>query len=82
MLAVALLEQRVHVGILLAAGDGDDALVCVGVGGAVELLARQEADLHSAGAAVVNQALHSLIMALARDAHVLKAARRPTSAPR
>ena len=75
VLAVALLQQRVHVGILLAAGDGDDALVGVGVGGAVKLLARQEADLHAAGAAVVDQALHPLVMALAGDAHVIKAAR-------
>ena len=75
VLAVALFEQRVHVGVLLAAGDGDDALMGVGVGGAIELLARQEADLHSAGAAVVNQALHPLIMPLARDADVLEAAR-------
>ena len=47
----------------------------VGVGGAVELLARQEAHLHAAGAAVVNQALHPLIVPLARNADVFKAAR-------
>ncbi len=75
VLAVALLQQGVHICVLLAAGDGDDALVRVGVGGAVELLARQEAYLHSAGAAMVNQALHPFVMPLARDADVFEAAR-------
>src|ERR1019366_122105 len=64
VLGVPLFQQGVHVGVLLAAGDGDDALVGVGIGGAVELLAGQEADLHAAGPAVVDEALHPLVMPL------------------
>ena len=51
MLAFVLFEQHVDVGVLLAAGDRDDALVSVGVCDPVEFLARKEADLNSAGAA-------------------------------
>src|SRR5450759_2579790 len=75
VLTMALLEQGVHVRILLAAGDRNDALMGVGVSGAIELLARQEAHLHTAGATVVNKALHPLVMPLARDADVFEAAR-------
>src|ERR1019366_3741317 len=75
VLTVALLEQGVNVRVLFAAGDRYNALMSVGVGGAIELLARQEAHLHTAGAAVVNQALHPLVMPLACNADVFKAAR-------
>ena len=75
VLVVALFQQSVHVGVLLAAGDGNDALVGVGIGGAIELLARQEANLHSASTAVVDEALHPLIMPLTGDANILEAAR-------
>src|SRR5580693_3597143 len=51
-LAVAILQQSIDVGILLAGGNRDDALMHVGVGNAIELLARKEADLHAAGAAI------------------------------
>ena len=54
MLAVSLLQQRIHVGVLLAAGDRDDTLMSVGIGGAIELLARQKTHLHSAGTAIVD----------------------------
>ena len=37
---MALFEQGIDVRVLLAAGDRDDALMGVGVGGAIELLAR------------------------------------------
>ncbi len=74
VLAVPLLQQRVHVGVLLAGGNGDDALMGVRVGGAVEFLALQKAHLHAAGAAIVDNALHPLIVPLARDADVIEAA--------
>src|ERR1019366_10486593 len=75
VLTVTLVEQGVHARVLLAAGDRNDALMSVGVGGAIELLARQKAHLHTAGAAVVNKALHPLVMPLARNTDVFKAAR-------
>src|ERR1019366_7469659 len=75
VLTMALFEQGVHVRVLFAAGDRNDALMGVGVSGAIELLARQEAHLHTTGATVVNKALHPLVMPLARDADVFKAAR-------
>ena len=70
-----LLQQSVDIGILLAGGNGDNALMGVGVGQSIKLLARQEANLHAAGAAIVDQALHPLVVALARDADILEAAR-------
>src|SRR6516162_1753788 len=75
MLAVALSQQRVHVGVLLAAGDGDHPLMCIGISRTIKLLARQKTDLHSAGAAVVDEALYPLIMPLAGNAYILEAAR-------
>src|ERR1039458_9750803 len=47
VLTVTLVEQGVHVRVLLAAGYRYDALMSVGVGGAIELFARQKAHLRS-----------------------------------
>lgn len=73
--AVTLFQERVDVRVLLAAGNRNDALVGIGVGGTIQLLARQKADLHSAGTAVLDQTLHTLIVPFACDANVLKTAR-------
>ena len=72
--AAMLFEQGVDIGVLLARGDRNYALMGVGVGQAIKLLARQEAHLDAAGAAIIDQALHPFVVPLARDANVLEAA--------
>ena len=75
VVAMPLLQQRIDVGVLLAAGNGDDALVRVRIGYAVKLFTRQETHRHSTGATIVNEPLHPLIVPLACDADVLEASR-------
>ncbi len=75
VLGLLLFEQHVDVGVCLAAGHGDDALVSVGVGDPVEVFARQEADLHSGSAAVIDNPLHTLVVPLAGNSDVIEGAR-------
>jgi hypothetical protein len=70
-----LFQQRVYVSVLLAGGNGDYALVSIGICRAIKLLAREEAHLNATGATIVDEALYTLIVPLARDAHVIEATR-------
>src|SRR5512142_765915 len=72
--AMPLLQQRVYIRILLPGGDGYDALMSVGVSGAVQFFAWQKAYLDAAGPAVLDQPLHALIVPLARNPDVVETA--------
>jgi hypothetical protein len=74
VIGLAPFDQHIDIGELLGARNCDDSLMGVGLGGAIELLASQEPDLDSAGAARVDKALHALIVALTRNSDIIHAA--------
>src|ERR1039458_4615260 len=74
VLAVFVLQQLVDAGVFLARGDGHDTLVGIGAGFAVDVFAGDKADGDALGTAVVQDALQTVIGAISRDGHVVKAA--------
>ena len=72
--AAAVGKQIVDVGKHLARGERHHSLVRVGVGGTVDFLSRNKTHGDTLAAALVDNALHAGVCAVAADSHVVETA--------
>ena len=73
MFGFSTVQKHIDISVLLPGGDRYDALVRIRVGGSVQFFSLQEPDLNTACPASVDDALHSLVVPLARDPDVVEA---------